>query len=217
MHLWGDEWFQKNGNDLYSAIEWIEKNLRKNRIRVCGKEKFGTYRDEYLCWWDGSLSQFLFGPSKYLRPPYRKSRIEWIGNIQEKFCDFIYWRIDQGWTRKMMREKDTEKLMLLIKERFCDKEGNPVKRGLRSKMANTKFYKRYCNKRKEAYNKVFQLACKKWPHLVDELISDIDGWEWVKPCRWGDTDGTEIHRKYWKPVDFTKLKDYSKTEYTENI
>ena len=201
MHCWGDEWFEKNGKDLYDAIDWIEDNLRKHRIKVCGKEKFGTYRDEYLCWWDGSLTQFLFGANKYLRPPYRPSGIEWIRNIQEKFCDFIYWRIDSGWTRKMMRENDTEKLTVLIKKRFAGADGNSVRRGFRSWMMNTKFYRRYSDRRKDAYNKVFQIACKKWPHLTDELVADVDGWKWIKPCKWGDVDGTAIHNKYWKTLN----------------
>lgn len=200
MHYWNDEWFEKNGKDLYEAIDWVEKELRKNRIRVCGKEKYGTYRDEYLCWWDGSLTQLLYGPNKYLRPPYRVSKIEWFNRLQEKLCGFIYWRIDSGWTREMMREKDNDKLMKLIHERFSDKDGNPVDRGLRTKVMKTKFYKRYCQRRKDAYNKVFQLACKRWPHLSDELISDIDGWEWIKPCKWGDADGEAIHYKYWKKI-----------------
>lgn len=200
MHYWNDEWFEKNGKDLYEAIDWVEKELRKNRIRVCGKEKYGTYRDEYLCWWDGSLTQLLYGPNKYLRPPYRVSKIEWFNRLKEKLCDFIYWRIDSGWTREMMREKDNDKLMKLIHERFSDKDGNPVDRGLRTKVMKTKFYKRYCQRRKDAYNKVFQLACKRWPHLSDELISDIDGWEWIKPCKWGDADGEAIHYKYWKKI-----------------
>ena len=200
MHYWNDEWFEKNGKDLYEAIDWVEKELRKNRIRVCGKEKYGTYRDEYLCWWDGSLTQLLYGPNKYLRPPYRASKIEWLNRLQEKLCDFIYWRIDSGWTREMMREKDNDKLMKLIHERFSDKDGNPVDRGLRTKVMKTKFYKRYCQRRKDAYNKVFQLACKKWPNVVDELIVDVDGWEWIKPCKWGDADGRAIHDKYWKTL-----------------
>ena len=200
MHYWGDEWFEKNGKDLYEAIDWIEKKLRKNRIRVCGKEKYGTYRDEYLCWWDGSLSQLLFGPNKYLRPPYRPSKTGWIRFVQEKVCDFIYWRVDGGWTRKMMRERDDDKLLELIKARFSDADGNPVGRGFRQWMQSTGFYKRYCQRRKEAYNKVFQLACKKWPNVVDELIVDIDGWEWIKPCKWGDVDGEAIHDKYWKKI-----------------
>lgn len=200
MHYWNDEWFEKNGKDLYEAIDWVEKELRKNRIRVCGKEKYGTYRDEYLCWWDGSLTQLLYGPNKYLRPPYRVSKIEWFNRLQEKLCDFIYWRIDSGWTREMMREKDNDKLMKLIHERFSDKDGNPADRGLRTKVMKTKFYKRYCQRRKDAYNKVFQLACKKWPNVVDELIVDVDGWEWIKPCKWGDVDGRAIHDKYWKKI-----------------
>lgn len=200
MHMWGDEWFEKYGDDLYNAIDWIESELRKNGIRVCGKEKFGSYRDEYLCWWDGSLSQLLFGVSKYLRGPLNPSKIGWIRNVQEKLCDFVYWRIDMGWTGKMMREKDTNRQMELIKARFSDKDGNPVKRGLRAKVTGTGFYRRFCERKKNAYNKVFQMACKKWPHIVDELVVDVDGWEWIKPCKWGDVDGTAIHRKYWKSL-----------------
>lgn len=200
MHYWGDKWFQEHGDDLYEAIGWIERNLEKNRIKVCGKEKWGCYRDEYLCWWDGSLSQLLFGVSKYLRGPLNPSRIEWVRNIQEKIHDFIYWRIDGGWTSKMMKEKDNDRLMKLIHERFTDKDGKPVERGLRHFVRNTRFYKRFCERRKEAYNKVFQLACKKWPDIKDELISDIDGWEWIKPCKWGDVDGEDIHKKYWKTI-----------------
>ena len=201
MHYWGDDWFKEHGDDLYEAIDWIEKEFRKNKIRVCGKEKFGTYRDEYLCWWDGSLTQLLSGPNKYLRPPFHTSKKKWVANLQEKFWDFIYWRIDSGWTREMMKEKDTERLGQLIHEHFSDKDGNPVDRGLRSKIRNTNFYKRYCQKRKDAYNKVFQQACKKWSHLIDELIVDVDGWEWIKPCKWGNIDGKKIHDKYWKSVE----------------
>ncbi|MDO4465568.1 MAG: hypothetical protein Q4C49_00970 [Bacillota bacterium] len=50
------------------------------------------------------------------------------------------------------------------------------------------------------FNKTFQLACKKWPNIIDELISDIDGYEMIKPCKWGDVDGTEIHNKYWTTI-----------------
>ena len=100
----------------------------------------------------------------------------------------------------MMMERYNDKLLELIKARFSDADGNPVGRGFRQWMQSTGFYKRYCQRRKEAYNKVFQLACKKWPNVVDELIVDIDGWEWIKPCKWGDVDGEAIHDKYWKKI-----------------
>ena len=47
------------------------------------------------------------------------------------------------------------------------------------------------------YNKTFQIACKRWPNVIDELISDINGYQMIKPCKWGDINGQVIHDKYW--------------------
>lgn len=47
-------------------------------------------------------------------------------------------------------------------------------------------------------NKLFQTVCKKYPHLVDELISDTDCYMYIKPGKYGDIDGEAIHNKYWK-------------------
>lgn len=47
------------------------------------------------------------------------------------------------------------------------------------------------------YNFAVQRACKKWPHIIDEIVSDLDGYEWVKPGIFGPISGTEIHKKYW--------------------
>jgi hypothetical protein len=47
------------------------------------------------------------------------------------------------------------------------------------------------------YNYGIQKVCKKYPHLVDELVSHIDGYEFVKPGIFGNVDGTVIHKKYW--------------------
>ena len=62
MHIWGDEWFKKYGNQFYNAIDIFECRIRKwAKCGVCGKEKFGTYRDDFFQMWDGSLLQSLFG------------------------------------------------------------------------------------------------------------------------------------------------------------
>lgn len=69
MHIWGDEWFQKYGDQLYKAIDVFEKRIIKwAKCGVCGKEKFGTYRDDFFQMWNGSLAQILFG----YRCVYRK-------------------------------------------------------------------------------------------------------------------------------------------------
>lgn len=47
---------------------------------------------------------------------------------------------------------------------------------------------------KQVYNYAIQKMCKKYPNLVDELVSDLDGYEMVK----GKVDGKTIHEKYWR-------------------
>lgn len=50
---------------------------------------------------------------------------------------------------------------------------------------------------KHIYNYAIQQACKKYPHIVDELVSNLDGYKFIKPGIFGDIDGEVIHNKYW--------------------
>jgi len=54
-HEWGDEWFEKHGNDLNHAVGYCMDFWRKwGRIGSHGKEKYGTFRDHshfYTGWW----------------------------------------------------------------------------------------------------------------------------------------------------------------------
>lgn len=45
-HYWGDEWFEKNGDDLYRAINYCtERWYKYGRIGTTfSKEKYGTFR-----------------------------------------------------------------------------------------------------------------------------------------------------------------------------
>lgn len=44
-HIWNDEWFEKYGNSLDSAIRYIMSEWRRRgRIGTHGKEKYGTFR-----------------------------------------------------------------------------------------------------------------------------------------------------------------------------
>ncbi|MBQ1571522.1 MAG: hypothetical protein IIZ78_10390 [Clostridiales bacterium] len=49
-------------------------------------------------------------------------------------------------------------------------------------------------------NKAFQVTCKEHPDIVDELVCDVDCWKMIKPCKWGDVDGEEIHYRYWRKM-----------------
>lgn len=51
------------------------------------------------------------------------------------------------------------------------------------------------------YNLAIQKMCKKYPHITDELCSDLDRPELIKPGLFGKVDGMEIHNKYWKTYE----------------
>lgn len=50
------------------------------------------------------------------------------------------------------------------------------------------------------YNLGIQLACKKYPNIIDELVSHLDGYELVKPGLFGKVCGKTIHDKYWEQL-----------------
>jgi hypothetical protein len=48
-HEWGDEWFEVNGDNLNSAMDYIFNYVYKyTRYKVMMKEKYGTIRYEML-------------------------------------------------------------------------------------------------------------------------------------------------------------------------
>lgn len=169
MHLWGDEWFEKHGDDLYTAINVLERRLRKwAKVGVCGKEKWGCYRDEYLRFWDGALGVI--------------------------FCGYNLWW-GRHWWNKMWYVLDYRLIPVKktkygwIKAGFSD---------LNRKLGLVKIVNKW---QARQINKAFQFTCKEYPDLIDELISDIDCYRCIKPCKWGDIDGETIHNKYWKKID----------------
>ena len=47
------------------------------------------------------------------------------------------------------------------------------------------------------YNYAIQKVCKQYPNIVDELVSNSDYPEIIKPGFFGKVDGKKIHDKYW--------------------
>jgi hypothetical protein len=56
----------------------------------------------------------------------------------------------------------------------------------------------------QVYNYAIQKMCKKYPNIIDELVSDLEGYKMIKPGIFGKVDGVTIHNKYW----VTHYKDY---------
>jgi hypothetical protein len=71
-HLWGDSW--PYWDDLHSAISRIQGICWKyGRIHMGGKEKYGTFRDELMGLWDGTIHNLLYPGFVYIqykRPDY---------------------------------------------------------------------------------------------------------------------------------------------------
>jgi hypothetical protein len=51
------------------------------------------------------------------------------------------------------------------------------------------------------YNYAIQQACKRYPEITDEIVSDLEGYEWVRPGIFGPVCGKTIHEKYWTRVE----------------
>lgn len=168
MHYWRDEWFQKYGPELYGAIEVLENRIRKwAKCGVCGKEKYGTYRDEYFRMWDGGLYEIFFG--------YRA----WPG---DGFWQNLLWKIDN--------------YLVPVKTRFGWSH-----KGLADFNRWIGLTKMVHKWQVRMVNKAFQVTCKEHPDIIDELVSDTDCYEMIKPCKWGNVDGQTIHDKYWKKLN----------------
>jgi len=57
MHIWGDEWFEKHGENLREAEQWIaEEVFARTGHRLSSKEKYGSLRYEYIH--DGEISDW---------------------------------------------------------------------------------------------------------------------------------------------------------------
>lgn len=193
MHYWGDDWFKAHGDNLYAAIDKIEKGLRRHGICVCGKEKYGTYRDDFLRFWDGGWYYIIFGPTLCFCPKHYykwkplRLTVEFIHKAIRWFDHYMipYKKTKYGWLKGGVADFNT----------WIGITGLVWKR--QAKM----------------YNKVIQQACAEYPDIVDELVLDLTGYKMIKPCKWGNVDGTEIHNKYWVPIsEISKNKKEEKED-----
>jgi len=187
MHIWGDKWFEENGDDLYAAINFIENNLVKYGIGVCGKEKWGCYRDDFLRFWNGGLYEILFGYRCHIGT-WKFNKYPKLKNIIDKIHHFIYFTLDEGTPKSVPGES---------LDQTAERYKNRKWKGLCYYSEKIGLIKLVHKFQAFGYNKTFQIACKKWPNIIDELISDIDGYKMIKPCKWGNIDGQIIHDKYW--------------------
>lgn len=149
MHSWGDGW--PYWHDLNTAILRIQIICRRyGRINMLGKEKYGTFRDEYRGEWDGTLHSLLYPGHYFIR--YKNQK--------------FYHTIDYPIIRRLSTFSGIKYLVNLYQA--------------------------------AVYNYAIQSTIKRYPHLEEELVSDIDAYYLVRPGIFGQVDGQAIHRIYWR-------------------
>lgn len=174
FHTWGDAWFGWEYMD--QAIKEMRKYIDKSRVLVYDKEKFGTYRFTILCMYDGTLKSWL--------QPTVRIDFDWSFNNYWIYKNYpkIY-----NWVRNKIVPIVNKGLHYISRaDRFI------------SKYVPKKFIKKVQNWQLQKLNEGFQKVCLEYPMIVNEMISDIDCPEIIKP--YGDyiIDGETIHNKYWK-------------------
>lgn len=173
MHYWGDDWFKEHGEHLYDAIEAVEKRIRKwARMGVCGKEKFGTWRDEYLTFWNGGIGQI--------------------------FCGYRGWWGLNWWTKLLFT---IDHNLIPIKRVKIEEKIVWLKVGLSNFNRMIGLVNLVNKWQARMLNKAVQITCKEYPDVIDELLVCADCYKMVKPCKWGNVDGELIHIKYWTPLN----------------
>lgn len=182
IHFWGDGW--AGWDELRAAINEMQPYIRKSRVLVYDKEKFGTYRFDIEYMYDGTLKSII-------QPSYNR--------------DFT-WRSYNAWAYKHM-----PKLYKFFRKYICvsvDKVLHyisVVDRAL-SKLVPDSFISWVRSKQLHILNKGFQEVLLKHPSIVHEFVSDVDCWEHIKP--FGDyiVDGSVIHNMHWECMNDTETE-----------
>lgn len=146
-HIWNDDWFKENGDDLDSAICYIMNFWRKwGRIGSHGKEKYGTFRDHpyfYNAWWP---IHELFKPGhvyyRWSKPMYKFDLF--LGNIVR----FLRLHIPIQWYQKIIYnyaiQQACKKYPKIIDEIVADLDGYElVKPGIFGKIDGVKIHNKY--------------------------------------------------------------------------
>lgn len=167
-HFWGDNW--EYWDDLYKAIDEIGAKCKRKHIYICGKEKFGTYREEMFSWWNGGLYELIWGYRSF-KCSYVSYKRKWQKNCANKIHCIVS-NIDEKFWIPFNRKFHIDRLI----------------------------YK--CAMRN--YNKIFQSVCKKYPHIIPELSTDLAHYEAIIPGKYGTLDGILLLIAHWGIPEYTE-------------
>ena len=227
-HMWGDDW--EYWSDLDKAIRELDGHFRSARVLAYTKEKYGSYRATVLSVYDGRLKSLLqpsvrldfywwySGASLY---KLRKRRDNNPSNRWYRitgFCADVCKRVLDGFIQPCvnwllgnisvldrfiarphlpfysefhLRKED-------YKHPFLHRVDEWIKGHIR--FIPKSFVCWVVSKQIHRVNEGFQKVCLKYPHIVHELISEIDCYKWIIPYGKYIVDGEKIHNMHWKSL-----------------
>lgn len=117
----------------------------------------------------------------------------WNGGLAQIFCGYRVWYGGSWWTKLWF--KIDHSLIPIKKTKF-----GWLKVGLSNFNRMIGLVKLVNKWQARMLNKAFQVTCKEYPDVIDELVADTDCYKCIKPSKWGNVDGELIHIKYWTPL-----------------
>jgi len=125
MHMWGDDWFEKYGNDLYEAEGYISRFTKRwSRCYLGSKEKYGTIRYEFIIPPGGHVMMRKF----CIYAPWKK-RFKWPEGTTDTYrptlfcwneCWLYYkWQLFGAWVCGIAVKKMVKKYPHLETELRC--------------------------------------------------------------------------------------------------
>lgn len=147
FHVWGDEWFKKNGNDLNQAIDYCcHVWTTYGRIGTHGKEKYGTFRDQlypYVARWP--IHELVKPGHVYYRFPKWMMKIEIrLGNLVRFFKLHCLIQRYQRIVYNYAIQQACKKYPNVIDELVADLDGGKwIRPGILGPIDGTKIHQKY--------------------------------------------------------------------------
>ena len=229
FHQWNDGWVF--WNDLNKAIQELDVYFKKARVLAYTKEKWGAYRVSVLTMYDGTLKSILqpsvrknFDWFYWSKTLYKLSQIEekdpnsnfyafvaecsnWLDHKIRKYIvpsvNFVLKQISRVDYFIANPHLPFYHEYALLKEECEHPTLYQIDKWIKNHIRFIpKMFIKLVNKcQVQKVNEGFQKVCLKYPHIVHELVYDVDVVDWIKPYGKYILDGQEIWKQHWTTID----------------
>lgn len=186
-HIWGDKTFDWEG--LYDAEHIIYTACKKAHICAEVKEKYGALRFYPIQCFNGTLKSWL-------RPS-----VKWNFSINKRWETRSKYNDE---TKRIEYKKNYGSVLfnkiVIAPINYILEKVSDLDRFIAKNVIPKSFIQKVQDWQWEVINDAFQTACKRHPHLVNEICAEVDCYKIIKPNEIGIVDGEVIHNKYWKSV-----------------